>query len=636
MMSGREELEIRRSIKAAQESGNARAELDARRKLKDFLSAPSPQEISEPAGEEAQPAININDIPEVGAAPELNKLSMAAFKASLGLLTTGDSESLKGIFSENFGDDVSFSEDMEGNQIVSFPSGSYALNKPGLSGQDIARAALSMAAFTPAGRAASFGGAAVGSGLTEAAIQGTEQALGGEDVKASDLGLSAALGGAFKVGEKLIGGLFRGATGSPKSEVVEAGRQSGIPVLTSDVIQPKTFPGRIAQQTGEKIPLAGTGGIRETQQEARKAAVKQVINRYGEFSYSAIADSLKAQKSRVKNAAGKVLEGVGNKLDDIGEVGLSNTRNAIREVQDELTKKGVIRSDGPIADIKTLSDALDEMPQTFTSLKENRTLFMEIVRGADKAERSQLTSRAKSLLQRVSTALKQDMDDFAKKNLTAKEYEKWQKANSVYAQEAKELTKTKIKNILDVGDLTPEAVDSLLFSRRASDITRLYNGLSVSGKDNARSAIINKVLGNLSRRQSGITPNSFETEMKKFGLQTEVFFKGEKKQQLNGLLKALSATRRAQDAAVTTPTGQSLLGAGTAVSAAIDLGATLGVGGTLGAIARLYESAPVRNALLRLNSVPAGSTSFERALRELTGVLASSAQTMRRESRETE
>ena len=117
--------------------------------------------------------------------------------------------------------------------------------------------------------------------------------------------------------------------------------------------------------------------------------------------------------------------------------------------------------------------------------------------------------------------------------------------------------------------------------------------------------------------------------MNKMGLQVGVFFKGEEKKQLNGLLKVLDATRRAQDAAVTTPTGQQLLGAGTLAAAATDLYATLSIGGTVGGLARLYESAPVRNALLRLGSIPKGSTRFEQALSEAVAILQSGTQSAR-------
>lgn len=579
---------------------------------------------------QAQPQ---QDLQEIGAASELNAFSWPAFKASAGLLVTDNDESSKKLLKEQFGADVSFKDSDQG-VIASLPSGDYYINKKGLSGQDIIKFASDMLAYTPAGRAKTILGAVGKSALTETALEGSEQALGGEDVSIKDIAISGGIGGFFKGIENLLGAGYRAIKGKATddaSALLKAGEEAGIPVTTSDILPPKTFVGKTAQQTGEKIPFAGTGAMREGQQEMRQQAVQDVAEKYGQFSYASIIDSLKSKKDRVKSAAGSVLESTGNKLDEVGEVSLGNTKSAISEVQSELSKKGVIKSSGAIDDLNVLIGAIDSAPQTFTTLKENRTAFREIVAGADKAERSQLTSRAKGLLTKVESAMTKDMNDMAKVNLTPQEFLKWKKANAVYASEAKKLTKTRLKNVLDKGDVTPEAVETMLFSQKPSELKNLYSSLGVTGRENARAAIISKVVNNVSKRVGGITPNSFSTELKKFGPQVNTFFKGEERKALNGLQKALDATRRAQDAAISTPTGQQLIGAGTLAAAATDLGATILIGGTTGGIARLYESAPVRNALLRLSSAPKGSTQFEKALLEFQTILNSAAQASQNE-----
>lgn len=572
---------------------------------------------------------------EITLAPELNDFSVPAFKTVFGLMSTGDTQSLKGILSSQMGDKVSFNEDSKGNVVVNLPSGSYALNKPGLSGRDVSAGVMDMLAFTPAGRAASIPGAIAKSAGTEALLEAGEAGVGGEfDVK--DVAFAGLTGGFFKGIENALGAGYRAFKGSGTDDVIEAGKDAGIPLLTSDIKQPETFVSKSAQQITEKIPLAGTGGMRETQQKAREQAVAEVAERYGQFSYESIVESLTTQKNRVKNAAGSVLNNTGNKLDDIGEIPLTNTQEAIDKASGELSKPGVIKSSQAMDDLDVLITSMKEAPQSFTTLKENRTAFREIIAGADKAERSQLTSRAKSLLQNVESGMKKDMDSFAKGNLTPAEYGKWQKANTVYAEEARNLTKTRLKNVLDKGDVTPESVGNLLFSQKPSEVRLLYRSLTPEGRANARSAIISKVVNDLGRRASGLTPNSFASEMKKYGLQVNEFFKGEEKKQLNGFLKVLEATRRAQDASITTPTGQQLIGAFTLASAATDLGLTVSIGGTVGGLARLYESAPVRNALLRLDSIPKGSTQYEKALAEAFQILSTSAQTLREQVSDTE
>lgn len=577
---------------------------------------------------ESRTTPEIEALAEIGDAPELNELSVSAFKTSLGLLSTGKTEELKSILKSQLGDKVSFRQDAKGNEIVTLPSGDFALNKPGFSPQDLIRGVFDVAAFTPAGRAASVTGAIGKAAATEAAIETGEAGLGGE-FSVEDVALAGGLSGIFKGVGDAIGAGFRALKGTPRSELIEAGEAAGIPVTTSDVLPPQTFAGKIAQQTAEKIPIAGTGGIREAQQEARQAAVADVAQRYGQFSYGAVVESIKSQKNKVKEAAGSVLERTGNKLDSSGEIAIPNTVSAIDGARAELTKPGVIQSEGAIQDLLTLSDSVTGAPQTFTTLKENRTAFNEIIKGADKGERTQLTSRAKSLLQAVSSAMKSDMDELAKASLTPREFNQWQKANQVYAREAEKLTKSRLKNVLDKGDVTPESVETLLFSQKPSEVKSLFQSLTTEGRANARSAIISRVITDLGKRAGGITPNTFLSELKKKNLATSIFFRGEEKKQLNGLLKVLDATRRAQDAAVTTPTGQQLLGAGTIGAAVVDLGATLGAGGTIGGLARVYESQAVRNALIRLDSIPRGSTKFEAALNDAVSSITTASQAAR-------
>jgi hypothetical protein len=167
---------------------------------------------------------------------------------------------------------------------------------------------------------------------------------------------------------------------------------------------------------------------------------------------------------------------------------------------------------------------------------------------------------------------------------------------------------------LDKGDVTPESVKQMLFSQNPSEQKLLYQSLTSEGRQNARAAIVSKVVDNVSKRQAGLTPNSFSTELKKFGPQIDTFFKGKEKTQLEGLGRVLEATRRAQDASITTPTGQSLIGGLSATGLILDPVATLGTAGTIGGLSRIYESAPVRNALLKLGSTPKSSPQYSEAM----------------------
>lgn len=119
------------------------------------------------------------DLEEIGAAPEMNRLSLPSFLASAGALFTFDDKEVGDILQKQLGAEIT--QDAEGEFVAKMPSGQFfAINKPGLSGQDAAKLLASIGAFTPAGRAGSLTGAAAASAGTQAGIEAAQAGLGGE------------------------------------------------------------------------------------------------------------------------------------------------------------------------------------------------------------------------------------------------------------------------------------------------------------------------------------------------------------------------------------------------------------------------------------------------------------------------
>jgi hypothetical protein len=562
------------------------------------------------------------------------ELSLPGLKSAFGMISSSDPKEQMKIIKENY-PEATFTPDEKGNVVVGLKSGEYTLNTPGLSQSDLNRFVFDLAAFTPAGRALSIPGAIAKSALTQTAIEGG-QSLSGGDFDAREVATAGALGGAFKGTEELIGAGYRATKGqlpTAERELIEAGEEAGVPLMTTDVIEPRTFAGKMARSTGEKIPLAGTGQVRAGQQELRERAVTEFAEKYQTPSYADIVTSIRQKSKGIKQSAGKILGDTSSKLDEVGNIPVDKARDAVDSALEQLNKPNVRVDPQAIDELTELKGLLDQ-PQTFSSLKENRTVFRDVLESFGKGERSQLPTRSKSLIQRAISGMSDDLDSFAKTNLSPKEYSSWKKANAVYADEATKLKKTRIKNILDKGDVTPENVSTMLFSQKPSEVRSLYNSLGTEGKKNARAALIYRAVDNASKRAGGLSPNAFSSELNKISKNTDIFFRGKDRKQLEGFKRLMEATRRAQDAAVETPTGQQLIGAGAGFAAFTDLGATLGLGGTAGGLSRLYESAPVRNALLRLGSVEKGSDAYLKALFEAQSALSSGAQAIREQQEE--
>ena len=115
------------------------------------------------------------EMPEMSAAtPDM----WGSFKSALGTLMSNPQETAQ-ILKANF-PGIQTRQDEKGNILLRSPADGqeYAI-KPGLQVSDIPRAAGAIAAFTPAGRAATLPGAAVAAGATQAAIEASQAATGG-------------------------------------------------------------------------------------------------------------------------------------------------------------------------------------------------------------------------------------------------------------------------------------------------------------------------------------------------------------------------------------------------------------------------------------------------------------------------
>ncbi|HEE1470539.1 TPA: lytic transglycosylase domain-containing protein [Salmonella enterica] len=435
---------------------------------------------------------------------------------------------------------------------------------------------------------------------------------------ATDLGTGVVLGGAINQLGRAAGAVYRGVRGAISPEAQQAIRfanSADVPLHTTDVLPPNSRVGRMAQTTAENIPFAGTSSMRANQQEARSKLVDEFASRFGEYDPSIVIGSLKAKTSEIRKAAGNRLEQVQSAMTGVN---IQPTR-AIQQIDDEI---GKLQKLGQVADTDTISklqayrNELAKGDVNLEQLSRLRTQFRMDVRG----ERTQMPPPAEAAVQRVYRAMTGDIDNSIGQNLGNDTLRRYKQANAVYADEASKLQNTRLKNVLMKGDLTPEVVNNMLFSKNKSEVQNLYRSVGQVGRAQMRNGIIGKAM-----EKSGGSPDQFLRQVNLMSTQTGIAFKGRDAAYLKGLKNYLESTKRAGQAGVTTPTGQQtipfILGIGTVTNPAL-----VGVGGGYGLLARMYESEPARNALLRLANTPRGSTAFEKALSDVERIVNSFAQ----------
>ncbi|EAR6583850.1 lytic transglycosylase domain-containing protein [Salmonella enterica] len=448
---------------------------------------------------------------------------------------------------------------------------------------------------------------------------------------ATDLGTGVVLGGAINQLGRAAGAAYRSIRGTIAPEAQQAiqfANAADVPLHTTDVLQPNSRVGRMAQTTAENIPFAGTSTMRANQQEARSQLVDEFASRFGEYDPSIVVGSLKAKSSGIRRAAVNRLEQVQNAM---AGVNIQPSR-AIQQIDNEiadLQKLGGAADNETISKLKVYRDELSRnagasgpMAMDLQQLSALRSQFRQDVKG----ERQALINRSEAAVNRVYNAMTGDIDSAIGQNLGNDTLRRYKQANAIYADEANKLQNTRLKNVIMKGDLTPEVVNNMLFSKNKSEVQNLYRSVGQVGRAQMRNGIIGKAM-----EKSGGSPDQFLRQVNLMSNQTGIAFKGRDAAYLKGLKKYLESTKRAGQAGVTTPTGQQtipfILGIGSATNPAL-----VGAGGGYGLLARMYESEPARNAMLRLANTPRGSTAFEKALSDVERAVNSFAQGVKSES----
>lgn len=411
------------------------------------------------------------------------------------------------------------------------------------------------------------------------------------------------------------------ATKQPNSlrEIVEAGEANNVRVMTSDVKPPQTFLTRMAQNVGERIPIAGTGGPRAAQQGERVEAVKKVAEDFGvevggNYVEDVAADLAKTRGARLSKLSAqkdRIIEGV---------QGAVQAPRAIEAIDRQIARLSSINAEAfapVVAKLQNFKDTLGK-GLSLSQVEGNRKLLGDLFADPSLAA---IKGDGQKALNAIYGPLREDMAAHIKAVGGNNAYKAWREANDGLAQMAGELSVGTFKRVLADAESTPENVGRLLFSQKPSDVKRLMANISPEGRAKAQAAIIERAL---SKAGDDVSPDKFANEITRLGKQVGVVFEGQDLARIQGLERLLQATKRAAQASVTPPTGVQntpIVGgyaAGTVLgSAAIPYAALVGLA------ARAYESAPVRNLLIGLSKTQPGSKAEGRMIERLEKAIVS-------------
>lgn len=346
-------------------------------------------------------------LPDWGSMPELNEFSAEAAKTGLGTLFSNPAETVQVIKSNYPG--VQVRQDEKGNFILksSIDQKEYAI-KPGFRLSDVPRAAGGIAAFTPAGRAATLPGMAVAAGATQAGIEASQAATGGsfnpeEVVTAAALApvIPAAVQGVRAVAQPLRNVLnrARGVQAPVEAPPVAPSATGAIPetpaVAPEVPVQPNLMAADELGAEARKAALGGFGSKGATRSLAEQAApdaeTVAAAKRLGidEYlqpdhvttnqAYRQLAQLIKSQtgsEAAVAQRAGleKVAERANAIIDEVGGTSdISSVSAGVRERMSAAQKELLEQADNLYADVRNSVPATSEAPaNTVLSFIEQR------------------------------------------------------------------------------------------------------------------------------------------------------------------------------------------------------------------------------------------------------------------------
>lgn len=495
---------------------------------------------------------------------------------------------------------------------VDRPTDPYAQAGETIGGYLLPIGTAAKAAGAPAKLAGDIGSAGnmIAGSLADAANQKGDFAQNA----AKNAGVNLAAQGVLSAAAKGIGrGItaVRGEISPADQQLLKRAAAADVPVMTSDVVPPKTKLGNQLQGYSEGV-IAGTGPMRAAQQDARTKLVNRFTEKYGDYDPSVVVDSLKSGVAREKSLAKSKLNSLSGRM--VGKP--VDTSGAIRAIDGAVNELGKLKGVSDTQTISALNDyknAIQEITNgddAFELLDKLRTQFRIDVKG----DRTVLPSMSQTMVDRVYNSLTNSLSKSIAKGLSPKDASAWRAGKADYAKMATHVTQTRLKNVLNKGDLTPEAVNTIVYGQYGSDIARLYGKLDQKGKDMLRAAYISKIADKV-----GDSPQKMMTELGKLQKQAngQVFktvFGGKNGKEIEGMLSILDATKRASEANVVTKTGMTLAPLVRVIGNLKTGGALLAGETGIGLMSRVYESPMARNALLRLANTKAGTPAYERAL----------------------
>lgn len=488
--------------------------------------------------------------------------------------------------------------------------------------------------------------------------------------KAKEVALGTGLGTAFRLGaEGLVKGgtkianALKGTMTTPAQEVSSLAAREGVRMTYGDVSQ-RPFAQKLETNVLEGLPKVAGGltSFRAAQQSEIKGAANRLLNQTREQlaaqPIQGIEEIAKVAQSQGPRAAAaqRVLTDLGDSGDDWNRIlktsgGAKLLRSKLQadklyDAVDDLAQDVAIAPKETQTALTTLlkdaqtdiidknsarvlgkyKDALGQGDLSFEQLRRMRSelggLIADSKRGTNALVGSQLNRR----LTQLQDALEKDMEGSITASGKPELIKAWKKADSFYKREVVPYKAKAIARAFSDESFPDEIYNAFIREGKGERARSFFNALEPKGQAAVRSGMIERAYEDAINPATGLfSPAKFAGELESIQKARDVFFKGEEKWKLDGLLKLMRHVERAGQYTENPPTGARLIqnilvSGGTALTAINPASAAAGGAMTVagGRLMRWMMTSPQgKRFLLASSELPPGSPRLESLITKL-------------------
>jgi hypothetical protein len=599
----RMELEIRRKIKAAMDAGDPRAELEARRMLRDITNPQTPD-------------LGGNFMVDMGrgfmdVAQGAKQLGLMAGER-MGMAEPGAAQD----YTAGLADEIGMYEADRGSMNVGRFTGNLLATAP-----------------IPGGVAGGVGmrmgtGALAGAGVG-AILPTTGENLVEDKLTGAGVGLlggaagSAVMSGASK-GINMLRGRYGNQSAQTASDLAE---QYGVRLTAGDAAGGSVLP-RV-ETTLETIPFVGMGGVREIQTKEAKKAAERLLSRSGDRGQD-IGDVIQKSASRefqTRRDIAKVLfDEIRTEADQYGAIPMTRmsriAKDRIAELEDILARNPAQQVDIE-RKIAALRPFADEGNMTYTEIREITRANLTDLVDSMYAPGAVIGKKGVGEFETLRKALEADLEDGIK-NIGGTTLDKYQTAKLFYQDQVVPYKKGQgvgISALIDSPE--PDKLLSQWVRGAKKDKARaLYGSLTDDGKEAVRVGIIREAYEKATQGPSSqygvFSPAAFAREIDMYKDAIPEFFKGAARDEIEGFTRLMQHVKRAGQYMENPPTGARVLtplafGAGVGFGSPVAAGSA--VAGTY-ALSQLLSTKAGRALLLSSSKLEIGSKPMQAAINQ--------------------